>query len=216
MAKFEHESEASVVVNGGNSQLEVYSAKTSTTYERNKNKGNIYGHYTYGTSQNVESSRNWDLGLRFERELDKKLSLYLGQQAEGNKFNGIDKRYNSDIGVHYILSKSDKRRIFTELGYRYTIEKQLSGVDRNDSKGRVYIEGQEQQNQALFYRLWLEYIPNFSQSKDYLFNYEPSLNIVLGQNLSMKLGYKGMYDNLPVPGNKKYDYFYTLSLLARF
>ncbi|MBA2405049.1 MAG: DUF481 domain-containing protein, partial [Bdellovibrionales bacterium] len=67
------------------------------------------------------------------------------------------------------------------------------------------------------YRLWAEYVPNFTNSDDYLVNYEASAMAIMTSMLSLKVAYKGLYDDDPaIEGNKNYDYTYTTSLVAKF
>lgn len=85
------------------------------------------------------------------------------------------------------------------------------------TSARAYTEWNHKYSETFQYRLWAEYVPNFSQSKDYLMIYEASLTSILTSMFSLKVAYKGMYDNVPaVMGNKNYDYTYTTSLVAKF
>jgi putative salt-induced outer membrane protein len=110
------------------------------------------------------------------------------------------------------------KNFFSELGYRYTIEDRYQPEDNQYSnKARAYTEWNHKYSETFRYRLWAEYVPNFSQSKDYLMVYEASLTSILTSMFSLKVAYKGMYDNVPaVMGNKNYDYTYTTSLVAKF
>lgn len=215
-AQFSHESEASMVVSGGNSSLEVYNVKTQNSYELNKNIFKLSGHYTYGTSNDVESARNWDGALRYDRELRKRLSAYVGQQIEGDSFNGIDYRYNSDIGAKYFIIKDDKTTFSTEAGYRYTIEKPIGAPKENDSKARVYVDAKRKHSESLKMKAFAEYIPNFTRTDDWLFNAGPSLDFILNSTFSLSLSYLIRYDHQPVAGNGTTDYQYTTGLIAKF
>jgi putative salt-induced outer membrane protein len=86
-----------------------------------------------------------------------------------------------------------------------------------DNKARLYNEFNHKFSETVQYKFWLEYVPNFTQSKDYLVNAEASLTSILTSMFSLKVAYKGMYDNLPaVSGYKNYDYATTTSLVAKF
>ena len=222
-AKFSHESELSMVVVGGNSESETYYAKTQNIYELNKNKFTLGGHYTLGSSKadgDLESEitvRNWDINLRYDRSLTQKIGLFLGEQIEGDKFSGYDKRYNTDFGLRYDFIKNDKTTLYSDLGYRYTVEKKVDNTETKDHKARVYLENTNVHNETLSSKFWIEYLPNFSESEDWIINFEPSLKVNLHKMLSLKLAYKGTYDNQPaVLGNKKFDYAYTTALIAKF
>ncbi len=216
MGKYSNESEVSIIISGGNSKMEVYNFKTINTFEKEKNDFKLGGHYTLGSAEDVENTRNWDINGRFARYLSKKTSFYFGGQYEGDKFSGIDRRTNIDLGASYHFIKTEKKIFFIESGYRLSLENQSNGTKSNDSKGRVYLEGSRQANDKLFYKMWLELLPNFSTSKDYNIRFEPSLNFVLNSLLNFKFGLLGTYDNLPSGSAKKFDFLYTTSLIAKF
>jgi putative salt-induced outer membrane protein len=217
-ADFSNSSEANIIVTGGNSQLETYNLNTTNKYKLSeKNNLTLAGHYTYGTSSDLESARNWDASLRYDRELNAKWSAFFGEQLEGDKFSGVKTRFNTDLGAKHSLYKSEKSVINAEAGYRYTVERLEGGLPTDQQqKARLYTEGTRKFKEGIEGKLWVEYIPNFSEGTDWLMNIEPSLSIILSKTFSLKLAYKGQYDNLPTAGNKKYDYTYTTGLLANF
>lgn len=215
-AQFSNESELGILVTGGNTELEVYNTKTKNTYEKGNNTFTLGGHYMYGTSFNEENSRNWDINAKVEHALNKKIGLYLGTVYEGDEFAGIDNRLNGDLGSSYKFYKSDKGQAFTEVGYRYRREENLVGRVLNQSQGRVYLEGKRTPSKDITMKLWAEYLPNFTDSEDWQLNFEPSFQYNFHSNLALKWGYLGRYDNLPVPGNKKFDFSYMTSLIAKF
>ncbi|MFY7992577.1 MAG: DUF481 domain-containing protein [Bacteriovoracaceae bacterium] len=217
-AQFKNESEFSTVATGGNSEVETYLAKTSSDYAWDMNAIKLGGHYTYGESSNTVSARDWDVNTKYDRFLTERFALTFGQLTEGYRFQGIKARYNADAGVKYFWLKSDAKNFFSELGYRYTIEDRYSPDENQYSnKARAYAEWNHKYSETFQYKFWAEYVPNFSQSKDYLAIYEASLTSILTSMFSLKVAYRGMYDNVPgIAGNKNYDYTYTTSLVAKF
>lgn len=217
LAQYSNESELSSVVTGGNSQVKTYIVKTLNKYESGLNLYSLSGHYTYGEAAEEVSARDWDANGKYERRFSEHFAWYLGEVIEGYRFQGIKARYNSDAGFKYYFLKSDKKNIFAEAGYRYTIEDQYENETAYENKGRLFIEFNEKPNENFSYRLWAEYIPNFTQSKDYLFIHEASITSILTSKFSLKFAFKGTYDQEPVvAGNKNYDYSYTTSIVARF
>ncbi|TNF30100.1 MAG: DUF481 domain-containing protein [Deltaproteobacteria bacterium] len=218
-AEFSHESEVSILNTGGNSELSTWNLKSRNDYKLSKSNYQLSGHYTYGEAGGFESARNWDAKIGYERHLKKGWLGYISEQVEGDKFKGIDSRYNTDIGAGLELINEEKHKLKTELGYRYTIEKHRNSIQADDKyhKGRAYIENDQQLTPTLFFRVWLEYIPNFSEGSDYMFNGGSSLQASLNSIFSLKVSYEGNYDNMPtIASNKKYDYQYTTSLIAKF
>jgi putative salt-induced outer membrane protein len=215
-AKFTNESEVSVIVSGGNTETQVYNGKTTNTYTKTKNTITFGGHYMYGTSFDTENARNWDLNTKYQRSLKKKLAAFLGVIVEGDEFAGIERRTNLDAGGAYTLFEEDKTKVYTELGYRYRKEKSISGTTLSQSQGRLFISGKKATKKNFSAKMWVEYLPNFTDSDDWQLNFEPSLQFNFYSNLALKWGYMGRYDNEPVLGNKKFDFLYTTSLIAQF
>lgn len=213
------EDEASMVTAGGNSQLKTYNALSKNKYEfTSKNAMLFGGHYTYGESAGALSARNWDLNDKYEHPYTEHLSLIFGEVIEGNNFQRVKARYNSDLGARYYISKNDIQQWFGELSYRYVAEDRFS-PDPNvyQSKARAYTEWARKQSETLQWKLWLEYLPNFTDGRDWMLTGEASMTAILNSVFSMKLAYKGLYDNLTAqPGLKNYDYITTTSLVAKF
>jgi len=215
MAQYSNESEVAVKVEGGNTETESYSAKTLNSYKQEKNTFKLGGHYTYGTSSNVEDARNWDALIRFEHSFNG-IGLYVASQIEGDKFKGIDERYNEDLGVSYKFIDTDVQKWKGEAGYRYTIQHNSNGTHNDEHKGRLYTSYLRKLNENVKLDSWAEYLPNFTDGSKWIFSFEPGLSIVLTKTFFLKVSYRGDYENNPTAGSKKYDYSYITALLASF
>lgn len=213
-----HESEIATVTTGGNSRVETYNFKTDNKFEQRIYTQNFGGYYTYGEANNNVSARDWNINYQLEQLLSPKTSVFVGEVIEGFRFRGIKARYNSDIGVKYFFQKSDLRKFYTEYGYRYTIEDRYSPEENQyESKGRLYLEYDHKPRESFSYKLWAEYLPNFTNTEDYIVNFEASITSILTSVFSLKLSYRGLYDDQPAfEGNKNFDYTYTTSLVAKF
>ena len=178
----------------------------------------LNGRYSYGEADNVRNLELWNANLRYDRDFTEKYGVYVSQEVLANRFAGVKRRFNSDIGGKYNIYKSDKNTTFAEVGYRYSVEKREdeSIEDIKDSQGRVFAQTEQKLKEDISARFWFEYIPNFTESENYLINLEPSTRISLTSMFSLKIAYLWNYDNQPVPGNSKYDYTYTTSLIAKF
>ncbi|MBT5094379.1 MAG: DUF481 domain-containing protein [Halobacteriovoraceae bacterium] len=215
-AKFNNESELTTIINGGNTEQETWNSKTLNTYLKNKNTYKLGGHYSYGKADDELNARNWDLNTRYERTLSEKWSAFSAIQREEDFFASLEYRWNYDLGGIYKFKLEKKQNLHFEAGYRRTLESDLEGRKTNGSKLRLYTEYSRQHNESLFYKLWVEALPNVSESDDWQVNFEPSLNLIMSKVFSLKLAYLHRYDNQPTPDSKKSDYQYTTSLIAKF
>lgn len=232
-SNWSNESELSIVQTGGNTSLETYNVKSESSLKKDKRIYSAGGHYTLGAGEvedqndstkkvKEETARNWDAHFKYEQVLSKKVNGLFAIMYEGDEFSGYKQRENYDLGAKYKINQSDEFSSFVELSLRFTTERTLiRNTDDedvfNDNKGRFFYEFKKDANTGLSYRLWAEYIKNFTRSDDYLVNFEPSVAFTLSNTFSIKMAYKGMYDNEPATeGNKYMDWQYTTSLLAKF
>lgn len=211
-----HESEVAVVNTGGNTESESYSARQKTTYTQELNVYTAAGRYLQTKTKGVESAKSWDAGVRYERTLSDLWSIFMGYGAEADPYAGFIQRDSADVGGKYYIRKSEPINFFTELGYRLTKTQLAAGPTETDNFGRLYLEYAQALNPAVSFKLWVEYLPNFSRQEAYLANAEPSLNVMLNSIFSLKTAYLVKYKNEVPAGSKNTDTTFTTSLVARF
>ena len=216
-AKIANESELGILLAKGNSDSQSYSAKEVLSERWDNNSLKFDGRYLQTKTSGIENARFWLTGLRYDRELSTRLATFLGEILESNKFAGYNQKYNSDIGFKYALTKEEKFLWNVELGYRYTVENQLSGTSAKLHYIRSYIEAEKKWAEGVTTKLWFEYLPNFTTGSDYQMNSEFSVSAALNNVFSLKSGYLLRYDNLPNPGAvAKTDTLLTTALVAKF
>ncbi len=211
------EAEAGAIVTSGSSDSESYAAKLKTSYTQDKNVYTLFGHYIKAEANSVESARNWDIGVRYDRELSNLWSVFIGQKTESDIFAGYLQRDSTDIGAKYNIIKTDDLNWFAELGYRYskTQPADNSGVTY-DSFGRAYTEVNKSWDKTLSFKYWAEYLPNFTNADGYLFNTEASINIMLNSVFSLRYAYLLQYQNQPPDSGKHSTTTSTMNLVAKF
>lgn len=218
-----------IVINGGNTTSKTFEVKSTNLLKINDlNQLKIGGHYTYGSGvtdpvnkPNVQTltARNWDLTTRYERILNPQFDLFVGQGIEGDQFANIEHRFNTDLGARYKFLNLESTKAFMEAGMRYTVESYRDNSSTQHFwKGRLYSEILHKFNDSVSAKLWVEYLPNFTQSEDWNFRFEPSMSASLNKTFSVQLAFLGLYDNLPVGAlrGRKFDYKYTTNLVAKF
>ena len=218
-AEFTHTGEASVVLTGGNSQLSTYNFKTTNKYPfMEKYTLNFGGRYTLGDANDVIVARNWDANAKLDMRIFKGFGAFIGEKVEGDKFAGFELRVNTDVGISKTFIENKVHTLKSEFGYRNFYEKNVDpAVDsKNDHVGRLQLDYQFKEKGKYVFQTYIEYLPNFSETEDYLVNIGPSLTFSLSSMFSFKVGYEGRYDNQPaVTGNRKFDYLYTTSIISK-
>lgn len=214
---FRNESSLSIVAANGNSRNQTFNIaqKNGYRYEANTLKTELA--YLRSQSADTESAKNWGAGLRYERFVSANFGAYLGQGVISDRYAGIDFRYNSDIGVRYILIDSESFDWAFETGYRYMSEHRVEPPDVFESLGRLYTETSWNFSPTASIRYWIEYLPNFTRPDGYMVNTEASLNTILTSILSLKLAYLVKLNNAPPPtATTKYDTLVSTALVANF
>lgn len=217
-AQLSNESEAGVVITGGNTDTQSWNVKDTTKYSLEKNLFKFNGSYLAAKQNDQENAQKWSLGLRYEREISIDVSGFAAQTVEGDKYAGILQRYNSDLGVKHFIFKRDKDLNWTvEAGYRFTHEHTTLETVKDYQKARLYSEVEKYWAETTSTKLWVEYLPNFTESEGWLFNSEASVSSALSSVFSVKTAYLLNYNNAPAnPLARKTDTSFTTALVAKF
>jgi putative salt-induced outer membrane protein len=216
-AQLTNESELGIASANGNTRTQTYAFKQLNDYKWEKNVASFKSRYLNASANGVETARYFMLGLRYEKELSNHFGIFLGETFEKDKFAGIDKRLMTDLGGKYRFIETETMKFFSELGYRYMHEDRLDDSKAFSNYGRVYTEWEHKWNTNFSTKYWAEYLPNFTDNKDWLFNSELSMAAVLNNVFSLKSGILLRYDHSPAPGVLyETDTLFTTALVAKF
>lgn len=210
------EAEAGLITVSGANESESYNAKAKATYAQEANIYSASGRYLRTNSNGVESARNWEAGLRYERSLYDHFGVFVGQKAESDVFNGYIQRDSTDAGLKYTFIKEEKMTWFAEAGYRYQTVLPTAGDLTHGNLGRLYTEVSKSLESNLTFKYWAEFLPNFSNTDAYLANTEASANVMINSIFSLKFAYLLQYQNQPVVVGKYTTSTTTINLLAKF
>lgn len=218
-ADWKNESEAGLVINYGNSDSQSLNAKHLSAYDwAGKNTLSAGGSFLRTKDKGAISAKRWDAILKYERALSDRFSLVASQNIESDRFAGYHHRYNTDVGPKYYFHKEEKKwEWFGEVGYRFTRENPVNDADKSYQKGRVYSEASWFWSDTGSTKFWVEFLPNFTEGRDWLLNSELSSSAAINSLLAFKVAYLIKYDNQPNKGvSKNTDGVVTTSLVAKF
>lgn len=216
-AQLNNESEIGVSSANGNTRSQTYNIKQWNDYKWDMNIASLRSRYLNAKANGKEIARYFIGGLRYERLFSDHFGWMLGETFEKDKFAGIDKRLITDFGGKYRFINSQNNNVLTEIGYRYMHENRLDDSNAFSHYGRLYIEWERKWDTNLSTKYWGEYLPNVTNQKDWQFNSELSLSVMISSLLSLKSGILLRYDHAPAP-NILYetDTLFTTSLVAKF
>jgi len=219
-ADWQTDTELGFVSQSGNTNQENTFFKTKATKEVGKNAYTLEGSYinttgeVQGATTDVRLAESMTAGLKYVRTVSEKLGVLGGFLWEKNHFQGFENRYSGDLGLKYTIMKNEKMSFFNETGYRYRKQfDYLPGDGQGDSTesnfARVYFEYRNKFSKTSLFKLWVETLYDVSDSENIEVNFEPSIDVAIGEmfstavkpaQVSLKLAYKGMFDNVPAGG----------------
>lgn len=216
-AQLTNESELGIASANGNTKTQTFTFKQLNDYKIRSDVFSFKGRWLNAKANGVETARYLLLGLRYEKQVSNHFGIYLGEALEKDKFAGIENRYMTDLGGRYRFIESEMTKFFSEVGYRYMHEDRLDNTKNFSNMGRVYTEWEHKWNASFSTKYWAEYLPNFTEQKDWLFNTEFSISAMLNSIFSLKSGILLRYDHFPAPGiNYKTDTLFSTALVAKF
>lgn len=215
--RFASDTELSFIAVGGNSNNTSLNLLSRSRWPmKPKHILKFGGHFTYATDEKTLDAKNWDVNIRYEWKFKPRWGFYVGTIYEVDTFAGYQARDNVDVGFLWDAIITKKTDLDFEAGYRWMYEKDVEDVTEQDHKFRLY--GRWDQTFTKFFGVtwWVEYLPNFTRSEDWMFNTEPSVWFNVIEILAFKFGYRWMYRGLPPVDRKKSDFTSTASLILKY
>ena len=215
---FKNNTEAGISVVNGNTKTESYNVKQSNYYSWGKNSVGAKGGFLESKNLGVLSAKKWDFSFRYERTLSKMVALFIAQGLESDRFAGYMQRYNTDLGGKFFLYQVEKEWSWiTELGPRYSHQNSMGGMVLIRKGARLYSELVHDWNVGTRSELWLEYLPNFTDTRDWMLNGELSISAALTNIFSVKSAYLVKFHTMPsAPATFKTDSTFTTNFVAKF
>ncbi len=211
-----NETALGIVLTSGNTDVKTLNLSQVNSYEKNQNVYKFNFNYLRSSNQGTEQALLWGLGLRYERELNPRFSLFVSQALMSDYYQGIVQRYSTDVGGKYNFTKQEGTNWYVEAGYRFSRENYRYGF-KNISFIRLFHEIDRQIDKQFSVKWWIEYLPNIITWKAYQANTEASLAMVLNDIFSLKSSYSVRYYNEPPLGvEKRTDQTFMTSLVAKF
>ena len=168
------------------------------------------------TTDGEKTAELFATGLRGDWKPAGRLSVYALVNFDRNRFASIDQRFEEGVGLGYTLVERPQHRLTTELGGQFVQQRNLDDVSDEFLAGRVAELYRYTFRENSYFEERLEYLPNLETNEDYRVNGEANLVAPLSRRLSLKIGYVVRFDNLPEPGAKKTDRFFTSGLQIAF
>jgi putative salt-induced outer membrane protein len=205
-----------LVNTAGNTSTTTLNAGQAASYLTGKwTFGQSFG-AVYGKTEGKKSAESYTAGLRGDYALSKRIGVYLLGGWNRNEFAGISRRFEEGAGLAFKLVTTERATLSLETGVAANQQRDLAGTDNNFGSGRGALLFKQLFSTAAYFQQLAEVLPNFKTSKDVRVNSETALVAPLSQRVAFKAGYVVRFDNLPEPGFKKTDRYFTSGLQVVF
>jgi putative salt-induced outer membrane protein YdiY len=187
----------------------------------------------------VETARNVQGRLRYDRYFIERASFFFITTARQDKFQGLFFRLNLDPGFKYLFVNRPKTTVWGEIGYDFQYDDRFNDsrfvldasgnreinaagdwvlLDKTeiDHSVRAFVGAKHAFNEQVNVSGGVEYLQSVVDSKRSRLNFDALFVAKVGLGVSLGLGFSARYDNDPLPGKQDLDTSTTVSLLYSF
>ena len=215
-SKWNEEGELSYIDTGGNSDILTLSIKNLLKYKfSEKTSGSWKAGFLYGKSGGVKNAENYRTELRADHLLSERLYSSVIAGWLKDTFSGIDPRYYLGPAIGYKFLMGPEHFLNGEAGLDYVKEKYTDKTDSSYMRGRTFAEYNYAFSKKSKFIQSIEFLYDFSESKNYNINSVTAIISSLSDYLSLKMSHELKYDHEPVPSTlDKTDTLLAVSLLV--
>ena len=161
----------------------------------------------YGETDGIKTDNMLLGGSRYEYDLGERLFTFGQAQLEYDEFEGLDLRLTISGGLGYFFIKSDRQTLRGLAGIGYQHEDFEDGTNTDNILLPLGYEYRLAVRDWFQFRSGLTFYANVTETNDWRFEAENSLEVPIGSTKSWKLrfGVRNDYDNDPLPGIKELD-----------
>ena len=169
-----------------------------------------------GYTSGVESANNLKVGLRADRTVIDGLRVYALGTFYRNRFAGIARQFEEDVGLAYSILAGPKHVLDVEVGSGQNQQAGSDGSKRSYWTSRVAAHYKYSFATAAYAEQKVELISDLQGLDNELLNTETSLAAPLSTHVALKLGYTVRFASQPQPGFKKTDTVLSAGLQLQY
>ncbi len=212
--------EFSYVDTGGNTDVQTMSLNNTLKYGFSEDLTGTWNVKALtGETDGERTAKRYSTALRLSFKFSDRFYTLTEASWFRDRFAGIDDRYVVGVGLGYALVAGPKHSLNLEAGLSYTAEDYLDGAGKDDNEyagGRLFAKYAYNFTERNVFSQFVEFLPDFSYSDNYMVNAETALVSALNSFLSLKTSYTINHDNVPVEGNRKRDTKLAVTLVVNF
>lgn len=154
--------------------------------------------------------------FRGDFKIDKLLAVFTGIAFDRNRFAGIERRFEEQLGITARILGTARDTVRVEGGGTFTQQIGTDGIQQNFPSARGALSWRHAFTAAAYFQQNVEYIPNLKETVDWRVNTESAIVAPLSSRISLKVSHVIRYDNLPQPGFMDTDRLFTSGLQITF
>lgn len=213
-----------LALTSGNSNASTFDLSDKLKYTK---RGWSFGQdlkYFYGEADDKVTADFWNVGLRVDRRLMKRLGMFFLVRWDRNVLQGIASRYEESLGLDFTVVDAPRDKLIFTAGAS-AFQQELTPGSTSTFKGnypaaRLAGDYKHKFTDKAYFQQTVEYLPNLSESSAYLINGESTLVAPLIANLGVKLSNVVRYNSQPPMRNgvklKTTDRFFSAGITYSF
>jgi putative salt-induced outer membrane protein len=207
-------------------------ARALTTNVNNKLKYSMAGWsilqdiaFFYGEANEKVNTNFWNGGLRGERTVAARVSLFLASRYDRNVVQGVQNRFQQGFGVSYVAVDDKRNKLNVALGGSLFQQQLTPGsvakVSRAFPAARAAFDFRHRFSELAYLQQSAEYLPAIGDTATaYFVNTESAVVAPISKNVGLKIGYVIRYNSEPPVRNslqlKTTDTFFSSGLTLTF
>lgn len=149
------------------------------------------------TEVDTVTAEQYDLTVKYDREIDERLGWFAFGGWRRNQITGIDDRYNLDGGVSYAVLDSERHTLIGEAGLGFTDEYPVVGASESFATARGLGRYERRLGATSSLETELEAIQNLDDSEDLRVNFLLGVTAKINSRLALKASYTASFDDDP-------------------
>lgn len=191
----------------GNTERVVVHGRVSTTRATELDRLTLYFRGDYAEENDNKTTNEALIGTTYEYDVTERIFVFGQSQLEYDEFESLDLRLTVSGGVGYFFVDSEIQTLKGRFGIAYQHQDFNDGTSTDDVLALLGYDYKLAVRKWFQYRSVLDFFANASETKDWRFNAENTIEVPISSTEAWKLrfGVRNEYDNEPLLGIKSLD-----------
>lgn len=204
------------VQTSGNTQVTTLNLGEKLTQQRGRLTLQQGFAIVYGKQRDSVITNYLGASARGDYKIDKVLAAFAGVGFDRNRFAGIERRLEQQLGMQARLFAGTMDTLRVEGGGSLTQQLGTNGTRSDFPAARAAAAWRHGFSPKAYFNQTAEFIPNLKDNQDWRMNSESSVVAPISANIGLKLSYVVRFDNLPQAGFASLDKLFTTGIQITF